>query len=265
MPLVQYVVDAFTREPFGGNPAAVVPLVGRELGAAAMQRLAAENNLSETAFVQLGGDSLPLRWFTPTQEVDLCGHATLATAFALFHQGLVPTERPLRFATRSGELAVRRGEDERLVMDFPADPPQPESAALAAVEAALGARPLEVQRGRFLLARLSDEAAVRALAPDPRAVAALGANLIATAPGERVDFVSRVFCPLAGIDEDPVTGSAHCTLAPYWSRHLGKPELHAFQVSARGGELWLREAGARVEIAGHCALVRRDEILAPLA
>lgn len=243
-----YVVDAFTRTPFAGNPAAVCPLE-QWLPEARMQAMAAEHNLAETAFVVREPAGWRIRWFTPAMEVDLCGHATLAAAHVLArHLGHAGPE--VVFQSRSGPLPVRFT-DGRIVLDFPARPPA-RCEVPAALREGLGINPLEVQRSRDFLVVVEDEATVRALTPD---FAALGRvdclGVIVTAPGSDVDFVSRFFAPRAGIDEDPVTGSAHCTLAPYWAARLRKRELTARQVSRRGGELVCTLASDRVHIAGH--------------
>ena len=252
-----YQVDAFTHRLFGGNPAAVV-LLDDWLPDAVLQAIAAENNLAETAFVIPRPDVAPLRWFTPAVEVDLCGHATLAAAYVLFRHRYPSAER-LRFDTRSGELTVAR-EGEMLSMDFPSRPGRPVTISDELV-AALGARPREVHLARDLLAIFASEAEVRAIRPDFAALAALDAfAVIVSAPGDEVDFVSRFFAPGAGIPEDPVTGSAHCTLIPYWAGRLGKTELTARQISARGGELACRLRGDRVLIAGRAVEYLRGEI-----
>jgi PhzF family phenazine biosynthesis protein len=231
---------------------------GSPLPEALMQDIAAENNLSETAFFHPQGDVFSLRWFTPTTEVELCGHATLASAFVLMTE-LEPARAEVTFRTRSGPVSVFRRGDE-LVLDFPAYPAVPADASMAArVADALRARPVEVVSARSLFAVFDDAAAVRALAPDMRALAALGTGVGVTGPGageaKPVDFVSRYFAPGFGIDEDPVTGSAHCTLAPYWAARLGKQALRARQVSRRGGELSCALAGERVHIGGKARLV----------
>lgn len=248
MKLSLHQVDAFTDRPFAGNPAAVCPLP-RWLDDAVLAAIAAENNLSETAFVVPDGDGWELRWFTPTAEVDLCGHATLATAFVLFGQH--PDRERLRFATRqAGELAVSRRGDE-LVLDFPARPPSVVETPPGLVDALDGIEPLAVLRATKTMAVFADETTVRALAPDLAYVVTMeGDGLIVTAPGDEVDFVSRYFAPHVGIDEDPVTGSAHCTLTPYWAQRLGRDTLRARQVSARGGDLTCTLRGDRVELAG---------------
>jgi predicted PhzF superfamily epimerase YddE/YHI9 len=252
-----YQLDAFTPRLFGGNPAAVV-LLEAWLPDAALAAIAAENNLAETAFVIPRTDVSPLRWFTPAVEVDLCGHATLAAADVLFRYRF-PTLKRLAFSTRSGELAVTR-EGALLKLDFPARPGAPVAVSDALAQA-LGARPREAYLARDLLAVFGSESEVRALQPDFARVAALEAfAVIASAPGDEVDFVSRFFAPKAGIAEDPVTGSAHCTLAPYWAARLGKRVLSARQISARGGALQCELRGERVLIAGQVVEYLRGEI-----
>ncbi|WP_224364946.1 PhzF family phenazine biosynthesis protein [Hyalangium versicolor] len=257
MRLNLFQVDAFTSRVFGGNPAAVVPLEAW-LPDETMQGIALENNLSETAFFVKEDSGWRVRWFTPAQEVDLCGHATLAAAHVLF-QHVSPGMERVEFASRSGPLVVTR-EGEWLVMDFPARPPQPFSPPPALAEA-LGATPREVQVSRDWVAVFDSEAQVRALRPDMARLASLDVFAVtATAPGTDVDFVSRFFAPRAGVPEDPVTGSAHCSLVPYWAKRLGKTRLMARQVSARGGELRCEEKGERVLIAGHAVLYLEGHI-----
>ena len=253
MRLSQYQVDAFTDRPFAGNPAAVVPL-DAWLDDGLMQAIAAENNLSETAFLVPNGKAWGLRWFTPLSEVDLCGHATLASAHVLFHE-LGVTREALHFDTRSGRLTVRR-DGKALQMDFPRWPVRPLTTD-PGIGAALGADPTEVHdTGACLMAVFDDEAAVLALTPDMRAVAALHPfGLIVTAPGRSQDFVSRFFAPAVGIDEDPVTGSTHCALTPFWAARLGKSTLTARQISARGGELECELRGDRVLLRGRAVTV----------
>ncbi len=247
MTLPIYVVDAFADARFGGNPAAVCPLE-TWLPDQVMQNIAAENNLSETAFFVRGEEAYDLRWFTPAREVDICGHATLGSAYVISTY-LDPEARRMVFRTRSGELIVTR-EGERLTLDFPAAPPAPVERA-AEVEAALGIAPQAVLAAVKGMAVLESEAQVLAAEPDLQKVAALPEDgLIITAPGEDCDFVSRYFAPHAGIPEDPVTGSAHCVLTPYWAQRLGKTELTARQVSRRGGSLTCSLAGDRVLISG---------------
>ena len=247
MELEQYQVSAFSGRRFGGNPAAVVGLK-EWLPDALMQAVAAENNLSETAFYCPAGDGFELRWFTPEVEVDLCGHATLATAHVLFNE-LGYQAETIEFSTRSGILSVRRSGDS-IAMDFPAC----EAVATdldTAVTAALGDQADAAFDAGSLLYLYTNEAQVRALRPDMKAL--LGASdrpVIVTAPGDEVDFVSRFFGPQVGIDEDPVTGSAHCALTPFWSQRLQKTTLQARQVSRRGGELTCRLEGDRVKLTG---------------
>jgi predicted PhzF superfamily epimerase YddE/YHI9 len=250
-----YQVDAFTNRLFGGNPAAVCPLESW-LDDRILQAIAIENNLSETAFFVPREDRYHLRWFTPAAEIDLCGHATLASAFIVF-QYLKPGLELVRFATLSGELVVRR-DNGRLAMDFPSRPPQP--CENGAVGDALGGFPRELLAARDYLAVFDTEMEVRALEPDFRKLAKLDRMMIVTAPGEHVDFVSRFFAPGQGIDEDPVTGSSHCTLIPYWARRLGKSSLHAWQVSRRGGELFCTDNGPRVSIAGEAVMYLEGSI-----
>jgi PhzF family phenazine biosynthesis protein len=249
-----YQVDAFTNTLFGGNPAAVCPLT-EWLPDGTMQAIAAENNLAETAFFVLQGERYLLRWFTPTVEVELCGHATLASGYVVTHI-LAPNQRAVVFDTlKAGPLEVSRDGD-LLAMDFPAWPPDAEPADPRVLDA-LGVRPAEslVARGRTL-AVYADAEDVAALRPDFTAMRRIpGANLIATAPGrDGVDFVSRYFAPNHGVDEDPVTGSAHCVLIPYWAARLGKARLNARQISARGGELFCTLRGDRVTLAGRAVL-----------
>ncbi len=247
-----YQVDAFASAVFAGNPAAVCPL-DDWLPDQVMQSIALENNLSETAFfVKDGGDGYHLRWFTPAHEVDLCGHATLGTAFVITTY-LDRGRDIVRFQTRSGPLTVTRDGD-LYTLDFPALPPERVKDDTKVAEA-LGAPPAELWDEMDLMAVFAGEAEVAALSPDMAKIAALDTRgVIATAPGESCDFVSRFFAPRAGIPEDPVTGSAHCTLTPYWAARLGKTEMRAFQVSKRGGELGCTLAGMRVHLSGRCAL-----------
>ena len=249
-----YQVDAFTGRVFAGNPAAVCPLQSWP-DDSVLQAIAAENNLSETAFFLAEGEGFALRWFTPLTEVALCGHATLAAAYVVFALLEPSRTAPVAFSTaQSGVLTVTRdGED--LSMDFPAAPAAP-CATPQALTQALGRAPTETHAApRDYLAVYDDEAAVRGLDPDFAALASLDRDaVIVSAPGEAADFVSRFFAPRLGVAEDPVTGSAHCTLTPYWAARLGKTELHALQVSKRGGELGCILAGDRIHLTGRCAL-----------
>jgi len=248
-----YQVDAFTDRLFGGNPAAVCPL--REwLPDEILQAIAAENNLSETAFLLRQGESYELRWFTPAVEVDLCGHATLASGHVVF-RFLEPERRRVAFETRkAGTLTVARQGD-LLELDFPARAASPCATPPALVEA-LGAEPSELLEGlRDWLAVFPSAEHVTALHPDFAALARLGRPVIATAPGrDGADFVSRFFAPSLGVDEDPVTGSAHCTLVPYWAARLGTKVLEARQVSARRGALACTLDGDRVRLGGKAVL-----------
>jgi len=256
MKIPYYEVSAFTSKPFHGNPAGVCPL-RQWMSDAAMQRIAAENNLSETAFFVPRGDDYELRWFTPTVEIDLCGHATLASAFILFSE-LGFRGDVVRFHSRSGVLAVAR-EHAVLTLDFPSRPPKPRAAPEALIRG-LGRKPIEVLKARDYFAIFAEENDVKSLQPDFAALGTLDEMVIVTAPGTDCDFVSRFFAPTAGVNEDPVTGSAHCTLIPYWSQRLGKTTLFARQVSKRGGELFCRSAGGRVHIGGKAVLYLRGEI-----
>lgn len=257
MTLPIFQVDAFADRPFAGNPAAVV-VMGEWLPDAVLQAIAQENNLSETAFVLPHAGFFELRWFTPTVEVDLCGHATLASAHVLFRHGYASGDE-VAFQSKGGRLTVRRDGD-LLTMDFPSRPPR-RIGDDEAVARALGAAPRELHASRDLLAVFDRQADVEALRPDFRAIAELDTfAVIVTAPGDGCDFVSRFFAPGRGVPEDPVTGSAHCTLVPYWSRRLGKTALRARQVSRRGGELLCEDRGERVAIAGRAVEYLRGEI-----
>jgi len=256
-----FVVDAFSERPFGGNPAAVC-LLDRQRDADWMQRVGGEMNLSETAFLLPQDDGYSLRWFTPAVEVDLCGHATVASAHALWESGRLAAGAQARFHTRSGLLtADQRGE--WIELDFPAK--REESAAPPAqLLEALGVDPVYVGRNQFdYLVELASEEAVRAVSPDHRLLKQLPVRgVIVTSRGNEFDFVSRFFAPGAGVEEDPVTGSAHTALAPYWATKLGKTEMVAFQASRRGGILRLRLDGDRVKIAGKAVTVLRGELVA---
>jgi PhzF family phenazine biosynthesis protein len=248
-----YHIDAFAERPFAGNPAAVCPLE-TWLPDDLMQAMAAENNLSETAFFVPEGDGYRVRWFTPTVEVDLCGHATLASAYVVL-RWLAPSRDGVTFQTeKAGPLTVTR-DGELLALELPSRPPErcPEPTGMAD---ALGKRPVEIYAARDYLAVYESAEEVKALSPDFEAVARLDRfAVIVTAPGrDGVDFVSRFFAPGHGVNEDPVTGSSHCTLIPYWAARLGKTRLEARQVSQRGGALTCTLAGDRVKLAGRAAL-----------
>ncbi|MBK8182105.1 MAG: PhzF family phenazine biosynthesis protein [Candidatus Competibacteraceae bacterium] len=262
MKLPLYQIDAFTSQVFSGNPAAVV-VMDHWLEDAVLQAIAAENNLSETAFVIPSRERCQLRWFTPTVEVDLCGHATLAAAYILFKE-YFPDCGQLDLESQSGMLLVTRRE-RLLYLDFPSRPGFRLAVDAQLVEA-LGATPVAALRSRDLLVVFESEAEVRNFRPNYRAIEALDAfALIVTAPGTEVDFVSRFFAPRAGVPEDPVTGSAHCTLIPYWASRLGKSTMAARQLSKRGGELYCELHGDRVLIGGAAIEYLRGEINVPAA
>jgi PhzF family phenazine biosynthesis protein len=263
MRLPIFQVDAFADRLFRGNPAAVVPVPAWPEDEI-LQAVAAENNLSETAFIRGEGEDWQIRWFTPGTEVDLCGHATLASAWVICNE-LAEGVDHVRFQSASGELEVTRDADGRLELDFPALPPGPGLPAENEVLGiALGAEPEVVMQAKDCLAVFRQESQVRELRPDVAALARLDCRgVIVTAPGDDCDFVSRFFAPKVGVPEDPVTGSAHCTLAPDWARRLEVSTLHARQISARGGDLFLRYLGERVRIAGHAVPYLRGVIEVP--
>jgi PhzF family phenazine biosynthesis protein len=262
MNLKIYQVDAFTTRPFHGNPAAVVPL-DAWLADEMMQSIALENNLSETAFFVKEGEKFHIRWFTPAVEVDLCGHATLASAYVLFNE-LRAADSSITFTSKSGELRVER-DGERLVLDFPAIVSEKIESADAIV-AAIGAAPKEIYKAMDYMLIFDSEDTIALLRPDFHALYGTDARgVIVTAPGNSVDFVSRFFAPGSGIDEDPVTGSAHCALTPYWAKKLGKIALTARQISQRGGELTCELAGDRVKIGGYATLYLTGEIKTDVA
>lgn len=257
MKLKYYVVDAFAEKPFTGNPAGVC-LPEKWLPDETMQSIACENNLPETAFAVPNGDHYDLRWFTPAIEVDLCGHATLATAYVLMnfvHPGTTQVE----FRTQSGALFVSRS-DERYTLDFPSRPPAPcEKPHI--LERALGARVLETHQSRDLIALVEDEQTVQKLAPDFALLKQIDVfAVVATAKGDACDFVSRFFAPIEDIPEDPVTGSSHSTLTPFWSKRLGKTQMVARQLSRRGGTLFVEDCGERVKISGKAVCYLQGEI-----
>lgn len=264
-PIVQ--IDAFADRAFTGNPAAVCILQGAA-PEAWMQDVAMEMNLSETAFLHPHEDGWRLRWFTPAAEVQLCGHATLASAHLLWEDGHLAADAEARFHTASGVLTARRA-DGWIEMDFPAKPAQPTRAPEGLAEA-LGCTPVFVGRSQFdLLVVLENEAAVRALAPDLGRLRQLDARgVIVTAEAEEdrpFDFVSRFFAPRVGVDEDPVTGSAHCVLAPFWAGRLGRDELTGYQASRRGGVVRVRSTGERVSLIGRALTVLRGQLVTDAA
>jgi PhzF family phenazine biosynthesis protein len=254
-----FQIDAFTSCRFAGNPAAVMPMESF-LSDAVLQAIASENNLAETAFLVPEGDDYRLRWFTPTTEVPLCGHATLASA-AVVMERLEPGRRSLIFHSASGPLTVNRV-DTGYVMDFPIRPSKPVATPRALADA-LGVDPIEVFVNAFnYMALLESAQVVRTVAPDMAALARLDRDgVIVTAPGGGAyDFVSRYFAPAKGIPEDPVTGGAHCMLAPFWAERLGKTMFRAYQASRRGGEVICRLAGERVELQGTCVFYLEGEV-----
>jgi PhzF family phenazine biosynthesis protein len=262
-----YQVDAFTDRPFAGNPAAVC-LLDAPGNEAWMQQVAREMNLSETAFLHREGDAYRVRWFTPTVEVELCGHATLASAHVLWESGLLPTEKTARFLTRSGRLAASRRGD-WIELDFPYERATAASQP-AGLATALGVEPLWVGRNRMdYLLEIASEEAIRRLDPDFPDLKAVplggpierGVIVTARATSAGFDFVSRYFAPAAGIDEDPVTGSTHCCLGPFWGERLAKSQLSACQASARGGTLKIRLGEKRVYLAGQAVTVLRGELV----
>jgi PhzF family phenazine biosynthesis protein len=260
MQLPLYQVDAFTSQVFGGNPAAVVPLESW-LPDEKLRAIALENNLSETAYFVRSRDRYHLRWFTPAVEVDLCGHATLASAHVIFTR-LEPDATKVTFDSRGGELTVTR-DGGLYTLDFPALRPLPVSAP-AIIGDALGRQPVAAFGARDYLFVFETEDDVRALRPNMEKLSQLDRfAVIVTAPGKDCDFVSRFFAPARGVNEDPVTGSAHCTLTPYWSSRLKKTRLHARQVSARGGELWVEDLGDRIRISGKAADYLEGRITIP--
>ncbi|RWU04025.1 PhzF family phenazine biosynthesis protein [Pedobacter chitinilyticus] len=254
-----YQVDAFTNQLFGGNPAAVVPL-DQWIPASEMQKIAAENNISETAFFIPQGDHYELRWFTPTFEIDLCGHATLATAHILFTE-LNYAKDEIHFHTlKAGTLTVTR-KDDLYTLDFPARPVAAFEVPDALIDAIGGKKPTEVLRARDIMLVYENEEDIKHLKPDFSALAKIDKDgVLVTAKGNNCDFVSRFFIPAAGINEDPVTGSTHCNLIPYWAEKLGKNQLHAFQISERKGELWCELKGDRVLMSGNAVTYLKGEI-----
>lgn len=261
MTLTLYHVDAFTRRLFGGNPAAVIPLT-KWLDSDLLQKIALENNLSETAFIVPRDEGYDIRWFTPAVEVNLCGHATLASGFVLFDCLHYPGES-IQFFCKSGELTVTRDND-LIEMDFPSWKPTAVQDIPPLLLAGLNTKEvITVSKHREYLVELADEKQVKEVSPDFRKLLELGKDVIVTSPGSNCDFVSRFFAPASGIDEDPVTGSAHSQLIPYWSGKLNKTRMYAKQLSERGGELWCEDHGERVKMAGYCTFYMKGEIHLP--
>jgi len=259
--LTLYQIDAFTNHLFGGNPAAVIPLE-EWISDSLMQRLAMENNLSETVFFVPSSKpdaDYEIRWFTPLVEINLCGHATLAAAYVLYH--VMGYGYPaIRFQSKSGILTITRNLD-KISMDFPAWKPDPLTTWPPELTTALGNIAIaSVHQYRDFLVEVADESIVQLCQPDFTLLKNMGQKVILTARGNKADFVSRFFAPVAGVDEDPVTGSAHAQLIPYWAEKLGKKSLFARQLSKRGGELWCEYLGDRVTIAGQCVFYMKGEI-----
>lgn len=258
------IVDAFADAPFSGNPAAVC-LLAQPRDAAWMQAFARETNLPATAFVSAGDAGYDLRWFSPTTELAICGHGTFASAHILLTEGHAAPDAPVRFSTGAGTLTCRR-EGDWLVMDFPAEPPQPVAAVPVELLQALGVKPRVVARNRLdYLVELDSADAVRAVAPDfalLRTVQTRGVIVTARSDSDDYDFISRFFAPSAGVGEDAVTGSAHCALGPYWGARLGKGELVGYQASARGGTVRVRLNGDRVDLLGRGITIMRGTLTA---
>ena len=258
MNLTLYQVDAFTKELFGGNPAAVIPL-DKWIDDRLMQQLAVENNLSETVFFVRDGDHFDIRWFTPGLEINLCGHATLASAYVLYN--ILGYDQPnIRFESKSGPLHISR-KDEMILMDFPSWKPERITDYDPEVIESIGNHEIAgIYRNRDMIIELMSEKEVRNCAPDFTLMKKTGEKVMITAPGDKVDFVSRFFAPIAGIDEDPVTGSAHSQLIPFWSEKLGKKVMEARQLSARGGTIYCEQKGDRVSMGGYCVFYMKGEI-----
>ncbi len=259
MNLTLYQVDAFAAGLFAGNPAAVIPLE-QWPDDALMQNIAMENNLAETVFFVRNGNDFDIRWFTPEQEINLCGHATLASAFVLYH--FLGYNKPqITFHSKSGPLLVRR-DGESFLLDFPSWMPERTDDYPAALLESLGnPEVMGVYKHRDFLVELNNEEAVRNCKPDFTLMKKTDGMVIITAPGKKVDFVSRFFAPIAGIDEDPVTGSAHSQLIPFWNYKLGKTKMKALQLSKRGGEIYCEQKGDRVIMGGKCVFYMKGEIV----
>jgi PhzF family phenazine biosynthesis protein len=254
-----YQVDAFTNQPMRGNPAAVCPL-GEWIADETMQKIAAENNLAETAFFVKRDAHYELRWFTPTTEIDLCGHATLASGYVIFNCLNLEDKVIDFFSPRSGRLSVEKQGD-ILALDFPAFSLN-EIAPPAGLIEAVGKKPQRIweTQGHYAMLLFENEEDIKSIQPDMGALSQIPYEIIVTAKGVNSDFVSRMFAPRVGVPEDPVTGSAHCSLIPYWAERLGKEKLHARQISERSGELFCELRGERVKIAGHAVLYLKGEI-----
>ena len=254
-----YQADAFTNQLFGGNPAAICPLE-TWLPDEIMQKIAIENNLAETAFFVKNENGYKLRWFTPEYEIDLCGHATLAAAHILFTE-LGYNKKVINFETvKAGTLTVTK-ENDKYTMDFPSRPAIHIEPPIGLIEALGEKQPIEVLRSRDYFLVYESESDIYDISPDFYSLSKMDTvGVIVTAPGKNSDFVSRFFAPGAGINEDPVTGSAHCNLIPYWAQKLGKNKLHAYQLSARKGELWCELKGERVLISGNAVTYLKGEI-----
>jgi PhzF family phenazine biosynthesis protein len=266
MQVTIFQVDAFTAKPFSGNPAAVciLPDLKNEVW---MQNMACEMNLSETAFLSKQTNGYDLRWFTPTVEVELCGHATLASAHILWEKDLLRPEQEGRFHTQSGILTAKRAGD-KIALNFPANPPIELKHHDTDFAEVLGVRPKYIGKTRFdYLITVASEKEVRDMKPDFARLKQLGLRgvmVTSRSDSQEFDFVSRFFAPGSGIDEDPVTGSAHCSLGPYWSKQLGKQTLNAYQASARGGEMGIRIQGDRVELTGQAVTVMQGKLYKPV-
>jgi len=258
MKLTIYQVDAFTSKVFGGNPAAVIPLQ-TWLDDVLMQKIAVENNLSETAFFVKHDEGYHLRWFTPTLEIDLCGHATLASAYVI-KTFLEPHLQEITFTTQKAGILKTYCKDGMYTLDFPSRMPIATKVPAVLLESLGITAAIEILKSRDYFVVLPNEEAVQKTEPDFSRMKELNAGIIITAKGHTADIVSRFFYPAAGVDEDPVTGSAHCNLIPYWSEKLGATKIYAKQLSKRGGDLWCEYKGDRVLMSGHCVLFMTGEI-----